>query len=487
MTASRRELAGGAVVGVPTGLLVLWMAVFSPRLSKGLYLLIGTCVAVFAPHVVAWLGGAAAALALGFGVAFPLDMEFLVHYRERGNPAGTNGLGVTPVLLVSLATLAWSTSRAWRGLPRAPGALRRLVGPAVLLVGASTVSLLNTVDRTQCAYGIALQAGMVATAAAAARLAADGGDTALRRLYLGLMLALVAEGLVVLVQFALGTSFDLRGTIVDRGATAAAGTSVLRYTGTFAVPSATGTFLSTGLLLVLPLVFDRGLGLPRWLGWASFGTGLLGLALTLTRSAWIQLAVGAALLSPALYRRRLLRPQTLLAAGLAVAAAALVAGPLLAARVGAPHESDFFVRWNLVLIGTEMLAAHPLAGVGMNTAWLVLRHYVPAGWGGTWVFVPHNQFLLAAAETGIPGALALVWLLAAGIRACRGAGGGDSALARQTAASLRVVLWMLVVALTIDFVQGSPTYALVFFTVGLALGLEARGAAARPAPEGAVP
>jgi len=435
------------------------------------WLTLGVGGAMLLPVVSFALGGPRRLLLVLLGLSLPLELDWFPLHQPFGYESGANGVDVNPVLLAAFATAGYWLWRRSQDAAVPRGAARCLRWPAAAFLLTSVISAVHAANMHQWVFGVVLNTSMVVVAVAACQMVAGGGARDLRLLWVVLLLGLLLESTVVILQGSLGFSFTLKGDILSRGASAAAG-SVQRYTGTFGVPSVTGTFLATMLLLAIPPLFVKQLRISPSLAAPAFAAGLVALALTLTRSAWIAFAGGAVALGYHLYQKRKLRKGVLLGCTVAAVAAVLVAWPLLSQRLGADYEGDFFARWNLILIAMQMIKANPVLGVGVNTASLVVRNYVPGNLGDIWVFVPHNQFLLMACEAGIPGLVSLIWLFVAGFRASAAASRSADPMIREFARALTVVLGSLAFALNLDFVQGSQTYPLVFLMIGLAVGLE---------------
>jgi len=103
-----------------------------------------------------------------------------------------------------------------------------------------------------------------------------------------------------------------------------------------------------------------------------------------------------------------------------VALAGIALLPTMAERLaqdyGAnPQTSAWDERWGLMRIAFNMIAQNPLFGVGPGAYMYVFKSYIPAGLN-QWVSAVHNEFLLRAAEVGIPGAIAFTALIIAGLR-----------------------------------------------------------------------
>ena len=144
--------------------------------------------------------------------------------------------------------------------------------------------------------------------------------------------------------------------------------------------------------------------------WAVAGTLVcLGLLLSFTRSAWL------AALACGLYTVAVLRPKALALVPLALAAGFLLAPDAVQQRVMSIRPDANQARIVMWRTGLNMIAAHPLTGVGPERAGPLFSEYqpedvqeLPPGFYGHL----HNVFVHYAAERGIPAALIVVWLLA---------------------------------------------------------------------------
>lgn len=86
---------------------------------------------------------------------------------------------------------------------------------------------------------------------------------------------------------------------------------------------------------------------------------------------------------------------------------------LEAARNGAVSEGSWVVRYHMYTRTAEMVAEKPLLGWGIgawNSQWRARGPALLADYN-----MPHNDYLWMAAQTGVPGALALLALLLAGV------------------------------------------------------------------------
>jgi O-antigen ligase len=106
---------------------------------------------------------------------------------------------------------------------------------------------------------------------------------------------------------------------------------------------------------------------------------------------------------------------------LILALAGLALMPIMMERLshdygaGNAQKAAWEERWGLMRIAFNMIAHHPLTGVGPGAYMYTYKEYIPPGLH-QWVFAVHNEFLLRAAETGIAGAIAFFALIVAGFR-----------------------------------------------------------------------
>jgi O-antigen ligase len=186
-----------------------------------------------------------------------------------------------------------------------------------------------------------------------------------------------------------------------------------------------GVLLVCDLLLLARLSVDRKSRRPwRWVALAVINLGLLG---SLTRGAWVALAVMISVLFT------LRRPRYLLAFLPAALLFLLLAPVPLVNRILSItdlQDSSNYDRLCMVDAGVRMIAERPLFGIGPD---MVQRRYAlyrnPTA-PRFWVPHLHNNLLHLTAERGLSSLAAYVWLMAAPIalavrryRAEGGAGG----------------------------------------------------------------
>src|SRR6185295_13928638 len=129
-------------------------------------------------------------------------------------------------------------------------------------------------------------------------------------------------------------------------------------------------------------------------------------------------------------------------------------------------------RWRLNYINLEMIKAHPMIGIGLNTAYDQKASYIPSFFDDEdWIYIAHNQYLLIAAEAGLIGLLAflrILWVaIASAATAARGSG-----IVGETGAVLFAYLLGFVWGMNLDFYGGMQVYVLLWFVFGCAAGVQ---------------
>lgn len=285
----------------------------------------------------------------------------------------------------------------------------------------------------------------------------------------------------------------------------------LRAYGTFGQPNPFAGYLEMVLPLALALAVVWRPERRDWLwraSWAAAGLMAIGVAMSLSRGAWLGLglavAVGALLVSR--------RAAALVAAGGGLAVLALLLGQfnLLPAVVtqrfaGAAEYFRVFdarqvipnaANWAVVermahwQAGWEMLVDHPLVGVGPGHYVLAYPAYAILPYWKDALGHAHNVYLNVGAEMGLIGLVAYLamlasWLWAAVALARHGAGRETGSLRRALAVGVAAGLVAAALHNAFDnlYVHGMNVH------VGLLLGLlgasgaagrDSRGALGRP-------
>ncbi len=194
------------------------------------------------------------------------------------------------------------------------------------------------------------------------------------------------------------------------GAPVAAG-SVGRVTGVYYSPNHLALFLERvwPIALAVALCYRA----TRWWPWVAVTLVGMGLYLTYSRGAWL-LAVPVSLAVLGWYYRRRLRSWVVAAV---LAAVLLVASNVVLGRATTPANLLEEIRIHVWRSTVEMIAQHPCLGVGLDGFRpLYPRYMQAAAWQEPVLYHPHNVWLDAAVQTGLPGLALFTALVAFSLR-----------------------------------------------------------------------
>jgi hypothetical protein len=241
---------------------------------------------------------------------------------DYGSHYHTNSLVIITAELVSLIGLFWTVPRR--------GAVYREVRAAVAVVvavlGFGLVSGLvhgNVKGALSdlLFYGAPLALGVWLLLAPVAR------TDVLHRLYQVAVPALLVLGGYGIVQFIHPPAWDV-AWVANSGVTAV-GTAASFHIRVFSLLDTAGPFGQT--MTVLLLIAMQPLPAPSWLRRLAIGVGLVGLGLSLSRQAWLALALGVVLL---IWNRRILLTRLVLSIAAVAVIVGLFGGPIRNAITG---------------------------------------------------------------------------------------------------------------------------------------------------------
>jgi O-antigen ligase len=280
-------------------------------------------------------------------------------------------------------------------------ALGPFARPAALLVGWSGIALLWSEGRRDGAIYLLfylLPLGLLAASLARIEWKLQWVKT----LYVQLAAMALAFGVIGIGQYLTRNIYWNPKVKVDN-AYAPVGW-FYRVNSVFYDPSIYGRFLVVGILASLVLVlFARGAW--AWAAAAAAAVTVVGLLPSFSQSSYFALAIGIAVALTVLWRRRAVLPLALAAAALA---AVTLGVPQLRHRVlgkaNLSHATGS--RSKLVSTGADLFLHHPVIGVG--TGGFVTGYAKETHKEGR---ASHDALITVAAETGLPGLAALLWLL----------------------------------------------------------------------------
>jgi putative inorganic carbon (hco3(-)) transporter len=319
-------------------------------------------------------------------------------------------------LSISLAQIVLTALAVWVLLARWTGIIDRLRWPLLPpIVAFAAWSLVTALASDHVSAGLWELKNLLTLGAFFVILNALPEPADARRFAVWLLLALTGAALLGVVQVAacpgpeaVGTGTFLVGKFLRK---------CTRARAFYSIYMTLAGVLAMSLTSALPRLARLGPETP-WLAPAWLVSGL-GLGLTYVRGAWLGLAAGALAVAAGLGRRGLVA-----AAAVAILAGGLVLGlPTVRARVetiGDRRDDTTRDRMAMWTVGVELVAAHPVFGIGPEGVKRVYPKMVPPEGLRRSTSHLHNTPLQIAAERGLVGLAAWLWIFVAFFRRARG-------------------------------------------------------------------
>jgi len=389
----------------------------------GLGVCIGLMILFLADLKVQWvIYSAIALLGAVFVLAFPdkqrllstafiLSLQVEVFVRLLYGRAQGEGLAIPMVVLTGAALFGWYAVTGHLRDFTSGGSMRR---PIIALMVTTILSMLTSSERfiglTYFLYLLEyyflywLTYNMVQS------------DEDFRRIVRLLLVAIAMQSVIYFIQSGLGVTFDLVGQTWEEG-------DISRPGGTVSTnPAGFASFIMPPLFMAIAIAIVKARVWPRGYAVLVSVMGIAALVLTFTRGAWSGFALGMIVVAIMGMRSRAIPGKTVLLGAVAAVIGGLMLLPVMLARVagdysgeGGSTTSGLDERLGLIQIALNIVAEHPVTGIGPGSYGYLFKSHVPRGMD-QWLFVVHNEFLLRAAEIGIPGALAFVFFLIVGFK-----------------------------------------------------------------------
>jgi putative inorganic carbon (HCO3(-)) transporter len=397
------------------------------------------------------------------------DVNFAYDYDAAARGAvGGLSFSLTTMALLGLFALWLAEALAKPRQADSPRLRLRLVLPGALYAALTALSLLAAHDRLLSAFEVALVLEGVLLFLYIATFVRTERDV---RFVVGaLLVALLAQGLLVTAIRYLGVDLDLAG-LSSRTDEVGDGS---RVAGTIGSPNTAGSFLAPALVLAIAVFVARGRASRHRLAALAIVLGAVALILTFSRGAWVSFALALVVLFVVVLARHMASPRIVVLAALA-AGVALAFGGAVADRLTRGTET-VEARAALFETSMEVIRDHPLLGVGPHNYIVVLPAYRELS---GYAYIPHNKFALVWAEAGIGALLAFLALVLIVLgRAWRAVRAADQALFPYAAGAFAAFVALLV-HMNVEPFNGQPQMRFLWVLAGLATALWAM---TRPVP-----
>jgi len=471
------SLCAAMALGAVFGFLVLRIAPQIPVWSRYRLVLLGLVGLAFVGTLV--VGDVRRVLLVALVLAIPLNLAFSplgdVPYHAGG---ASPGVMVYPYdfPLVGLAIIRLLDALSGRRLGRFSGvdaAAISLIVWAALSVYNSTFVALSVFEIVRMAK-LYLLMRVVAGAVETRRDMADA--------LAALLIGLIVQGGIGLLQYGTGVDFGLGLFTVGE---------LRRVSGTIGWPNTFGTYAATMVAIAFTL-WVGGAGMrPKALVGVACLAGAVPLVLSFSRGAWFALLPALVVGVVLCWRQGWLGGRgvaRLMVVGLSAVGAVALFGGSVVSRLAEMHLHMPVIvdRLKLNQVAANMIGAHPLLGIGINTFVDVMREYDTTGVTYYFPQPVHNVYLLVAAETGLVGlGLFLMLLLNTVWGALRAAGSKDRFVSVCATALLCGLVVLAASNLADDHLRTEVLYAHFWLLIGLVVA--ARRMVEEPAPAGPDP
>lgn len=215
----------------------------------------------------------------------------------------------------------------------------------------------------------------------------------------------VGQGLYIIMQYVTGLNYSLHGETSADIATGVEAYRAIGFTGWDGAAAIMNYILPIMLVYYL-LAAEK---LKRWGTLMGLSIVLLGLLFLKMRSAYFASLVSIITVLAVSYLRRWISARQVLMVAGAALVCLIAAGYFVLQRFESGETGA--ERIPLMLTALNMIEANWLLGVGANNYLFHIEQYLPVSLRHTWEYTVHNEYLLRAAETGVPGFLIYYALL----------------------------------------------------------------------------
>ncbi len=346
-----------------------------------------------------------------FAIPLNADYSFMLHPSPGG--ADAISLGLTDILLIVLIGHWLMQSAKFKR----PGAIRffpAIAWPTLALIVMSGVSMLAAKDLLWSAFDLInfVKALLFFFFLANNLRRREDISFVLQAFFLGLMV----QALIIGMQYYKGTNIGLLGLGEPSSVLAfeMQMADIARPGGTIGHCNHLARYIGLLLPIAYILTFVAKSRSQRWFAGLTSVAGTVALIYTLTRSSWMALGLSITLMLPYMFVHRLFSMRTigkvflsfLLLAGVIAIFSQVIWGRLTTYDLGSART-----RVTTAKVAWKIIQDHPLIGIGINNYGSVLPKYWSAEDRFTKRAAVHNTYLLYAAEIGLLGFGAFLWLL----------------------------------------------------------------------------
>jgi hypothetical protein len=394
----------------------------------------------------------------------PIQVDTYLFFQEEWAEYGAIGginLSISTLCLVGLYAMWLVRFASTAGYPWRQ---KLFIGhPAIAYFCIALVSLVVAHDRALALNSIVLLAQALLIYEYVANRVLSRGDVVF--VVSLLLVALAMQGAIMVGLYALGEEIRLGPVVgmisVDR-----------RVGGTIGSPVTGASYLALSLAPALAVLAT---GLPRrykLLAMTALMFGGVALLLTLTRGAWLAVALSVGVLFLLAWYRQFVSRWLPAVFAVALLLMGVIFHESIADRLLGDDEGSAESRIPLIHLASDMVGDRPVTGVGMNNAAFVGSAYqAMPDYRSEWFYTVHNKYLLEWVELGVFGLVAFVWFLIATLRTGWTTWQRQDPLLAPLALALSLAIAGQMLHMTVDVFNSRPQVQALWLCAGLIVAL----------------
>ena len=390
------------ILGILLGLYLLGALSFSKPIGL---LLILACIFPFMAMII---GNVRKILIAFIIIDIALNLDFNLLYDHQAAEIGAIGgfsISITTICLLALYGL-W-IGRIFIGIDLIPPYLLKMSWPPIVFLTSVILSALTAQNALFSLFEIALLSQMLLLYIYIVGTVRTRDD--LIFILTIFLLTLFFESLIMIALRLMGTGFKFAGI------TARISADSLRVGGTVGAPVDAASYLQLMLVPTISIFLAKTGKLLKSLAVTDIILGSVCLILTKTRGGWIAFGISVFILLVFAWRYGWLSPKIIVGITVGMILIPLIFEEIILDRFFGDDFGSAQSRIPLIALAMKIIQDNLLLGVGANNFSLVVDEYASKGFINAWIYVVHNKYLLVAAETGLVGLFAFIWLLFASI------------------------------------------------------------------------
>lgn len=343
----------------------------------------------------------------------PLNADVQFYLRPSPGGADSIALGATDIILFILLGY-WLFEAATNKQTGAGKFFPEITVPTIMIILASLISMIHATDHMKSIFDIIQHFKVLVFFVFLANQIRSSEDVqfVIRVFLVGFLI----QAVFMYLQYYKGTNIGLLGlgepeTVLDFEMETA---NVPRPGGTIGHCNHISRYVGLLLPVGFILAFVKTKAKIKWIAIIASLAGIEILILSLSRSAWAGVVISIIAMVPLVISRRLLSLRFIrnLFISLVILAAIVICfRGIIIGRLTSYDFGSGRTRITTAKVALKIIQDHPFVGVGINNYGEVLEQYWDAEDRFTRKAAVHNTYLLYAAEIGLLGLAAYLFLL----------------------------------------------------------------------------